>query len=845
MLIAIENEGTLNGTSIVEDSMELKESLCSQEQLRFGCCEASIFKIRLINQQMPLAGKKIIVSDIRGGQDFVYGTYKVASDQPTADRRYRDVVAYDSMYDIINADVAGWYDTILPNDEDEITLKEFRDSFFAYFGIEQEDVTLINDDMVISKTVEPSKMAGKVVVTAICEINGCFGHIGRDGVFKYIFLPEIVEGTYPAEETKYINAEYEDYTTARITKLQIRQEESDIGCIYGTGDNCYIVQDNFLLYGKSTEELVTIAGKMFSVIKDVWYRPACIEAKGNPNLEVGDAIKLQTERIDIYTYILKRILKGIQALRDTYEAEGEQYQTEKVNSVHEEIIQLKGKTNTLKRTIEETKLTITDVEKGLQSQITHNANSVSSEVTRATIAEGDLSNRIKQTADSFSVEIANIQNQIDGNIIMYNVDYVPTLYNYPAWDWTTNIPCNNTVQLSEELEFEYTEADYKAHARTVAFNDTTFVTYRFLKENEKWHWVEVADSEYSFVLQQVTELKIKDASIESSVQQMSVDIERIYISKVDAQSLVTQTADSITTTVSKTYETKVGAETHYQELRSIINQTAESIELKVAKGEISSQLSVESGAISIKSNRFSWDSTFSSLTSDGKLKARDVDLTGKITANSGNISGFTITGNSMYYGKYSLNSSARGVYIGTDGIAVGWGSEYTPAFKVTADGDVSISNLGEIGFGGMNDTIITNSKVQIQNTYIDKDKLHCGTTNAYTEVTNNEVVIRGAYGYLRIGANEARWSSSTGTYYLKDNSDDELASITNDAISIYPAVLTLGKGTGSIGFFGGAKRSTKKTVSKVLTPTSTTTYAVATVLNNLLDALNAYNLINV
>ena len=223
---------------------------------------------------------------------------------------------------------------------------------------------------------------------------------------------------YPADprnaeqisKNHYINAEYEDFTTEKISKLQIRQEENDIGCIYGTGDNCYIVQDNFLVYGKSSDELQTIAEKLYSVISRVWYRPAHVEAKGNPCLEVGDGIRLSTKYAIVYTYILQRTLKGIQALRDTYEADGEQYQSEKVNSVNDSIIQLKGKTNKLTRTIEETRLEIRDIEAGLESKITQTAQKIETEVTRAKSAEESLGSRITQTAESISSEVTRATN---------------------------------------------------------------------------------------------------------------------------------------------------------------------------------------------------------------------------------------------------------------------------------------------------------------------------------------------------------------------------------------------------------------------------------------------------
>lgn len=424
--ITIEYEGgTIGNEELFSESMELSESLCSESALRFGGCEASELKFKVANIMVPLVGKWITVSETLNrctDESFPLGRYKVYSDKPTADRRYREVTACDAMYDVINADVADWYNTILPDTDSTVTMKQFRTSFIGYFGLEQEEAELVNDGMVIEKTIEPSEISGKDVITAICEINGCFGRIGRNGKFQYIYLKQNIQGIYPRDDlfpaddlypndpdtqkigkSFYISCQYEDFITKGIEKLQIRQEENDTGVILGEGDNCYIIEDNFLVYGKSGRELEDIAENILCVIRGVSYRPFSAEVKGNPCLEVGDAVRLLTRYEIIESYILKRTLKGIQALRDTYEAEGEEYYSEKVNSVNKTIVQLKGKTNTLTRTVEETRLEIKDIEKGLKSQITQTAEQIRLEVEDT---KNGLQSQITQNAGNISLKVS-------------------------------------------------------------------------------------------------------------------------------------------------------------------------------------------------------------------------------------------------------------------------------------------------------------------------------------------------------------------------------------------------------------------------------------------------------
>lgn len=416
LIITYQGSGTtLDNAEFQLETMTVTESICDEQELRFGCCVASSFEITVLDTVESFKGNTMNVSVRLDGalKDYQIGKYKVYSDKPTADRRYRQITAYDALYDILNAEISKWYNSLtFP-----MTLRQFRNSFCAYVGVEQEEITLVNDDMVIEKTIDPGELPGKAVIEAICEINGCFGHIGRNGKLRYVVLEQMIEGLYPADDlypadpmgttevsrSNYISCQYEDFVVQHIDKLQIRQEENDIGAIAGNGNNCYIIEDNFLIYGKSAADLQTIADNVLSVISGVWYRPAQVEARGNPCLEVGDGILLYTSRETIYTYILQRTLKGIQALRDSYTAEGEEYRTGQVNGLMKSIIQLKGKSNVLTRTVEETRLELKDVNENLSAQISINAQQILTKVSKNNIVS-----EINQTAESIKIKAERI-----------------------------------------------------------------------------------------------------------------------------------------------------------------------------------------------------------------------------------------------------------------------------------------------------------------------------------------------------------------------------------------------------------------------------------------------------
>lgn len=265
------------------------------------------------------------------------------------------------------------------------------------------------------------------------------------------------------------------------------------------------------------------------------------------------------------------------------------------------------------------------------------------------------------------------------------------------------------------------------------------------------------------------------------------------------------------------------------EMAASISLVGDKVELKASKGQLSSLLSVESGDITIKSNRFSWDSTYSSLSADGKLTAKDVDLTGKITADSGKIGGFNITDYSIYY-KYNSLGSIGGIYIGTDGISV------SNSFKVDRDGNVQLgldtdievggtlkfnnAAWNGIKYGGYPIFTINASSHAMQ---VSQDIIIGSGKNL--EISNGSIVMDGTTSYIR--------GSLASNYKIK---------FETSRTTIMDTYSILGKSGGLIGFFGN-DGAAKKTVSTITTPSSATASTCATKINELINALKAYNLI--
>lgn len=410
----------IQNSQISSESLAITESLCDEENLVFGKCNASQLEITVLDVLIDLTDKEFEVILEVGEHSMPLGIFRVESFVRQSDRRMKKIVAYDRMRNF-NVDVAEWYHGLtFP-----ISLKDFRDSLCDYVGVFQVDTTLPMDEMLISETIDPQQLSGLDVIQAICEINGCFGHIDRLGRFKYIELA--VSSLFPADDlypddelfpsnlrdsenteflTYYKSSEttYEDYVTEYIERVQIRQEEGDIGASYGDGKNCYVVEGNFLVYGKSSDELIQIAAEIYDRIRLISYRPCKIVSPALLWVEPGDGLICYTTDDVIETYCFKRTLKGIQGMTDIFEADG-LIETEENFGIQTQIIQLEGKALILKTSIEEVSATMSDLKNNTESQFKITAAEIAAEVERAKESESELSVK----ADAISLNVANLQ----------------------------------------------------------------------------------------------------------------------------------------------------------------------------------------------------------------------------------------------------------------------------------------------------------------------------------------------------------------------------------------------------------------------------------------------------
>lgn len=378
---------TLKHSQIKKESMEINEAILDQESIEFVGCIASQFKLQISSIKKKLKGKKIEVSiytDSTSDKPVKLFSGIVDSDNRTGNKRSKEIIAYDMMYSLADEDVTSWFRTQVAYLKmgKKLTVKKFRNDLFVFLGIAQKKRTLANDSFSIKQLVnvvdnneedadeeEQEKIYALDLIKAICQINGVFGIINRNGEMDYrrLGVEDEDDGAYPGVDPddktnglylpfvpgigvtdiitdstfypSYKSVTYEDYDVHGITKVYVRQSE-DTKAGYAGSDKKYkyITQGNRFTLGTTTEEKREIATAILNKVQGVTYTPFTAECTGLPFLEVGDPVQIYVydfeqsdkQKKDVFVlksfYVLSRTLKGIQSLTDTLTAQGEEKQ---------------------------------------------------------------------------------------------------------------------------------------------------------------------------------------------------------------------------------------------------------------------------------------------------------------------------------------------------------------------------------------------------------------------------------------------------------------------------------------------------------------------------------------
>lgn len=338
---------------IESGSLLLEEILCDRNPV-FGEANATRFEATVYNLA-DVSGLKIKVyqTDIDGSNRRNLFEGYVDSCKQDRNNFYRKLVAYDAIYSLGHANVAGWWLRFWEARE-TATLKELRESLCDWVGIRYDTTSnLHNDGFICSKTANLSSVSFSTMLFWIGEIQCAHPHIDREGVLRFISLvnPLVKDVTDNYERG---TSEFEGFVTAPFDTVELYDYNNDlVATTNSTGampsKNIYVIKDNSLLFRLMDDGITNSADEFvhnyLAQIRQIRYNPCTLNMiVSDLDLVLGDYISIG----DKTSIVLHSTLSGPLLVEQEIRAAGDEYSQTSSQTPTAEYLSLERKTDQLK-----------------------------------------------------------------------------------------------------------------------------------------------------------------------------------------------------------------------------------------------------------------------------------------------------------------------------------------------------------------------------------------------------------------------------------------------------------------------------------------------------------------
>ena len=362
--LAFSGGATLTNNDIVLDSMRITRTLSDSEQLSFNTVYASEFSIQIFNDGRKYDGQTVTVSITAGTYSANLGTYTVVSNPRSSDRLYRTLTAYDSIAAVLSKNYADWHNGLKNNAP--TTIGAYRTAFFNHIGITQASTTLCNDSTAFKYAETTGALSGATILGELCSINGTFGYLDFDQVFRWVTPYIDASGTlvpsltlypsttlYPASvdtaieslgvDTYKVDTDSydlgglacEEFVTYNITQVYMHQ--GDVVYASGTLGNRLTIT-NTLFIMEPTVAVQAVAN-IKATVKDFNYTPTSVTMLATPWLELCDVVVADVSPTEkVYFPVLNFVINGTGAIRQTIEAKGVMVNSDEATNTDYKII---------------------------------------------------------------------------------------------------------------------------------------------------------------------------------------------------------------------------------------------------------------------------------------------------------------------------------------------------------------------------------------------------------------------------------------------------------------------------------------------------------------------------
>lgn len=256
---------------------------------------------------------------------------------------------------------------------------------------------------------------------------------------------------------------------------------------------------------------------------------------------------------------------------------------------------------------------------------------------------------VNQKLDSYEITLSDLYQQTNDNFMVYTVTATPTKDNYPAVDWFIPIYPAEDLFPSDNLTWTYSNDEYAKYHGAIAYNETAHKTWRWAKDGKgNWGWKEVSNTQLAYMLNQNASLKINLNSISTELTQTKKNLTDNYSTTTTMINKITQeindNGSSISLALSGTYAKSSDLESYATKtsLDLYIKKDPKTGELKSAIEAIADTINITArGGLNLSGNRFTLNSTNTSITADGTITCSN------LISDGGNVGGWKVSKDSI------------------------------------------------------------------------------------------------------------------------------------------------------------------------------------------------------
>lgn len=256
---------------------------------------------------------------------------------------------------------------------------------------------------------------------------------------------------------------------------------------------------------------------------------------------------------------------------------------------------------------------------------------------------------VNQKLDSYEITLSDLYQQTNDNFMVYTVTETPNKDNYPAIDWFIPIYPSDDLFPSDNLTWTYSNDEYAKYHGAIAYNETAQKTWRWAKDGKgNWGWKEVSNTQLAYMLNQNASLKINLNSISTELTQTKKNLTDNYSTTTTMINKITQeindNGSSISLALSGTYAKSSDLESYATKtsLDLYIKKDPKTGELKSAIEAIADTINITArGGLNLSGNRFTLNSTNTSITADGTITCSN------LISDGGNVGGWKVSKDSI------------------------------------------------------------------------------------------------------------------------------------------------------------------------------------------------------